>query len=82
MQEETLANAFAILILQNLVLTYDAAAFNWRSDIDAVDKRARTLIDGIDADLSAFRDRGDNCDRVSKPRGRENSVLGRKQEGM
>jgi hypothetical protein len=59
MQEETLANAFAVPILQNLVLTYDAAAFNWRSDIDAVDKRAGTLIDGIDADLSAFRDRGD-----------------------
>ena len=45
MQEGTLANAFAIYVLQNLVfdnLTYDAAAFNRRSDIDAVDKRAGT----------------------------------------
>ena len=58
MQEGTLANAFTIPILQNLVfdnLTYDAAAFNWRSDIDAVNKRAGTLIDDIDANLGAFR---------------------------
>lgn len=56
-----LAEAFSIPILQNLVfdnLSYDAAAFNWASDIDLVDDKAGRLIDEVSPDLSNFQARG------------------------
>ncbi|KAI1867801.1 uncharacterized protein JN550_006942 [Neoarthrinium moseri] len=61
LQQEELANAFTIPILQNLVfdnLSYDATAFNWGSDVDVLDKKAGTFIDEISPDLSAFRANG------------------------
>lgn len=57
----SLAEAFSIPILQNLVfsnLNYDASTFNWGSDVDLVDQRAGALIDEISPDLSAFQARG------------------------
>ncbi|TKA63484.1 hypothetical protein B0A55_09610 [Friedmanniomyces simplex] len=49
-----------IPILQNLVyddLAYDSNTFNWASNVADVDSRAGSLIDEIDPDLSAFRNR-------------------------
>lgn len=60
-QEVTLADAFSIPLLQNLVfnnLSYDANTFNWGSDVDAMDEMAGTLIDEISPDLSAFHNAG------------------------
>lgn len=60
-QEQTLASAFSIPILQNLVfnnLAYNASTFNWGTDVDLVDKRSGTLMDSISADLSSFRSTG------------------------
>lgn len=61
LQEGTLADAFSIPILQNLVydnLNYPSDTFNWASDVEDVDQKAGRLIDEISADLSAFRDCG------------------------
>lgn len=61
LQEGSLANAFSIPILQNLVydnLNYDSNNFNWASDDDDVGRRAGKLIDEIRPDLSSFRDCG------------------------
>ncbi|KAF3064991.1 hypothetical protein GL218_02558 [Daldinia childiae] len=60
-QEGTLAEAFSIPILQNMVfddLSYDASAFNWAADVDTVDKRVGTFIDEISPDLSEFKATG------------------------
>ncbi|ETS87790.1 hypothetical protein PFICI_01618 [Pestalotiopsis fici W106-1] len=60
-QEDMLADAFTIPILQNLVfdnLTYNASTFNWGSDVDVLDARAGTLIDAINPNLSNFSTRG------------------------
>lgn len=60
-QEGSLANAFSIPILQNLVfnnLSYDADTFNWASDVDAVNAKAGTVIDENSPDLSAFHKSG------------------------
>lgn len=61
MQESSLANAFSIPILQNLVfdnLTYDASTFDWGNDVATVDQKAGTLIDQVSNDMSTFRDVG------------------------
>jgi feruloyl esterase len=61
LQEGSLASDFSIPILQNLVfnnLSYDAATFNWASDVAALDAQAGTLIDETSNDLSTFRCRG------------------------
>lgn len=61
LQEGDLADAFSIPIMQNLVyddLIYNSSDFNWASDVVDVDQKAGTLIDEIDPDLSAFRNRG------------------------
>jgi feruloyl esterase len=61
LQEGNLASAFSVPIMQNLVfnnLSYDAATFNWASDVAALDARAGTLIDEISNDLSTFRSCG------------------------
>jgi feruloyl esterase len=61
MQEQTLSNAFAIPILQNLVynnLNYDYRTFNFGSDIKDVDTKAGVYIDEISSDLSSFRNLG------------------------
>ena len=61
LQEGTLADAFSIPILQNLVydnLDYDSNTFNWASDVNDVNQRAGRYIDEIDPDLSKFRDCG------------------------
>ncbi|OTA99659.1 hypothetical protein M426DRAFT_67369 [Hypoxylon sp. CI-4A] len=61
LQEQDLANAFSVPILQNIVfddLSYNASAFNWGTDIDLVDERVGTLIDEIDPGLSAFKASG------------------------
>lgn len=61
MQESSLANAFTIPILQNLVfdnLEYNASSFNWAADVALVDRRAGSLIDEISPDLSRFKARG------------------------
>ncbi|KAF2120050.1 Tannase/feruloyl esterase [Lophiotrema nucula] len=61
LQEGTLASAFSIPILQNLVfnnLSYDAATFNWASDVDILDARAGTFIDETSNNLSSFWKRG------------------------
>ncbi|KAI2778631.1 feruloyl esterase [Daldinia loculata] len=60
-QEGILAEAFSIPILQNMVfgdLSYDASAFNWAADVDAVDERVGTFIDEISPDLSEFKTTG------------------------
>ncbi|PWI72991.1 tannase and feruloyl esterase [Purpureocillium lilacinum] len=60
-QESSLANAFTIPILQNLVfdnLEYNASSFNWAADVALVDRRAGSLIDEISPDLSRFKARG------------------------
>ncbi|ORY60088.1 tannase and feruloyl esterase [Pseudomassariella vexata] len=60
-QEATLADAFAVPILQNMVfdnLTYDADTFNWGTDVDALDEKVGTYIDEISPDLSAFKAAG------------------------
>ncbi|KAI2466038.1 feruloyl esterase [Annulohypoxylon bovei var. microspora] len=61
MQEGTLANIFSIPILQNMVfnnLTYDSSAFNWGTDVDALNERVGTFIDEINPDLSALKATG------------------------
>jgi feruloyl esterase len=61
LQEGTLADAFSIPILQNLVygnLTYNSNDFNWASNVADVDLRAGRLIDEVSPDLSAFRVHG------------------------
>ena len=61
LQEGILTDAFSIPILQNLVydnLNYDSNTFNWASDVDDVDRKAGSLIDETNPDLSAFRDCG------------------------
>lgn len=61
LQEGSLADAFSIPILQNLVfkdLRYDSDTFDWASDADAVDSQAGTLIDENSPNLSSFRRRG------------------------
>jgi len=60
-QEGTLADAFAIPILQNLVydnLSYDANSFNFGSNVDDVDSKAGTLISEISTNLTASRSFG------------------------
>jgi feruloyl esterase len=60
-QEGSLADAFSIPILQNIVfddLGYDFLKFNWGSDVEAVDEKVGRYIDEIGTDLTAFRDRG------------------------
>lgn len=60
-QEGTLATAYAIPLLQNLVFdneVYNASTFNWGSDIDTVDERAGSLIDDISPDLASFEKSG------------------------
>jgi hypothetical protein len=61
MQEQTLPNAYAIPILQNLVynnLNYDYRSFNFGTDIRDVDTKAGVYIDEISTDLSSFRNLG------------------------
>ncbi|KAI1205897.1 feruloyl esterase [Annulohypoxylon truncatum] len=60
MQEGALANAFSIPILQNMVfnLTFDPSAFNWGTDIDALNEKVGTFIDEISPDLSALKATG------------------------
>jgi feruloyl esterase len=56
-----LSNAFSIPLLQNLVyqnLSYDAANFNWGSDVDSLDARAGPLINSVRTNLSSFRNGG------------------------
>jgi feruloyl esterase len=56
-----LSNAFSVPILQNLVyqnLSYDAATFNWGSDVDFLQARAGPLIDSVKTNLSSFRNGG------------------------
>ena len=60
-QEQTLSDAFAIPILQNLVynnLNYDYRTFNFGTDVRDVDARAGLYIDEISPDLSSFRKSG------------------------
>ncbi|KAJ6442610.1 LOW QUALITY PROTEIN: feruloyl esterase [Purpureocillium lavendulum] len=60
-QEGSLADAFSIPILQNLVfgdLAYNASTFDWDADVALVDERAGALIDDISPDLSGFRAHG------------------------
>ncbi|EKG18268.1 Tannase/feruloyl esterase [Macrophomina phaseolina MS6] len=60
-QEGSLARAFSIPILQNLVydnLSYDSNIFNWGSDIDDVDKNAGAFIDETSVNLTIFRNVG------------------------
>ena len=63
-QEDTpksLADAFSIPILQNIVydnLDYNFLDFNFGSDVDAVDQKVGKYIDEISTDLSAFRKKG------------------------
>ncbi|OJD29150.1 tannase and feruloyl esterase [Diplodia corticola] len=60
-QEGSLADAFSVPILQNLVydnLTYESDEFDWGSDIDDVDSKAGVLIDETSTDLRAFRKAG------------------------
>lgn len=60
-QEGSLAEAFSIPILQNLVygnLSYDSNTFNWGSDIDDVDENAGAFIDETSMDLRVFRNAG------------------------
>ncbi|KAL0571964.1 hypothetical protein V5O48_009990 [Marasmius crinis-equi] len=61
LQLGSLADAFSIPILQNLVydnLTYDPSQFDWDVSVGDVDERAGKFIDAIGSDLTAFRDRG------------------------
>ncbi|KAI0884285.1 feruloyl esterase [Annulohypoxylon maeteangense] len=60
MQQGTLANAFSIPILQNMVfnLTYDSSTFNWGTDVDALDEKVGTFIDEISPDLSTLKATG------------------------
>jgi feruloyl esterase len=61
LQEGSLADAFSIPILQNLVynnLSYNASTFNWASDVLTLDKNAGARIDAITTNLTAFRNRG------------------------
>lgn len=60
-QEGSLAEAFSIPILQNLVydnLSYDSNTFNWGSDMDDVDENAGAFIDETSMDLRVFRNAG------------------------
>lgn len=60
-QEGSLAEAFSIPILQNLVydnLSYDSSTFDWGSNIDDVDDNAGVFIDETSTDLTAFREAG------------------------
>lgn len=60
-QEGSLANAFSIPILQNIVfdnLSYDFLEFNWGSDVRAVDDKVGRYIDEISTNLSAFKNKG------------------------
>lgn len=60
-QEQLLANAFSIPILQNLVydnLDYNSSTFNFGSDVRDVDAKAGAYIDEISSDLSSFRKSG------------------------
>lgn len=60
-QEQLLADAFAIPILQNLVyddLNYDSSTFNFGTDVKDVDAKAGVYIDEISTDLSSFRKSG------------------------
>jgi hypothetical protein len=60
-QEGSLADAFSIPILQNMVfdnISYDALGFNWGSDVEAMDEKVGRYIDEISTDLSTFRNRG------------------------
>jgi feruloyl esterase len=60
-QEQSLSDAFAIPILQNLVydnLNYDYHSFNFGTDVRDVDARAGLYIDEISTDLSTFRQSG------------------------
>ncbi|KAK0664813.1 putative feruloyl esterase B-1 [Lasiodiplodia hormozganensis] len=60
-QEGSLAEAFSVPILQNLVydnLTYDPDTFDWGSDVDDVNNKAGVLIDETSTDLRAFREAG------------------------
>ncbi|KAN0103452.1 putative feruloyl esterase B precursor [Hyaloscypha variabilis] len=61
MQEQTLSDAFAIPILQNLVydnLSYDYHTFNFGSDVQDVDAKAGIYIDEISTNLSSFQASG------------------------
>ncbi|KUJ15963.1 tannase and feruloyl esterase [Mollisia scopiformis] len=60
-QEGSLADAFSIPILQNVVfdnLTYDFRGFDWDRDVEAVDERVGQYIDEISPDLSTFKNGG------------------------
>lgn len=60
-QEQSLSNAFAIPILQNLVynnLSYDYHSFNFGTNVKDVDNKAGSYIDEISNDLSSFRRHG------------------------
>lgn len=54
MQQGDLSDAFSVPILQNMVfddLKYDAAAFDWAADVDALDARVGRHIDAVSPDL-------------------------------
>ncbi|CZR52794.1 related to feruloyl esterase B precursor [Phialocephala subalpina] len=60
-QEGSLADAFSIPILQNIVfnsLSYDFRDFDWDKDIGAVDEKVGAFIDEISPDLESFRNKG------------------------
>jgi len=60
-EEGTLADAFAIPILQNLVyddLNYNSSIFSFDTDVVDVDEKAGSQIDEISADFTSFRNRG------------------------
>lgn len=58
---ESLSNAFAVPILQNLVynnLSYNASTFDFQTDVPAVDQNAGMYIDEITTNLTTFASRG------------------------
>lgn len=59
-QQSLLAGAVTIPLLQHLAfdLTYNASKFDWDGDVDTVDSKIGTLIDGISPNLEAFRVQG------------------------
>ncbi|KAI0166939.1 feruloyl esterase [Hypoxylon sp. FL1284] len=60
-QEGSLADAFSIPILQNMLfnnISYDSSTFNWGTDVDAVDAKVGAFIDEISPDLSALKENG------------------------
>ena len=61
LQEGSLADAFSIPILQNLVynnLSYNASTFNWASDVSTLDANAGAKIDATSTNLTSFRNNG------------------------